>query len=339
MKEKSRSTLEIVGRDAAVAAVRGRVPHFVNTVAEAYILHAQGLTENPPSRFLRIPGRAPDRAIALPVYVGGDRNVWGMKWISSVPRNTTRGIPRASGVVVLNDAESGFPVACVEASVVNAVRTAASAALGARYLSPSGPAESVLGVVGTGYIACATVSYLVADGWKFERVLVYDTDPEKLAGLHRQAPYADMDIVVCDSAERVAAEADVVLFATTASQPYLDSLGERPTVLHLSLRDIGVEAISAAQNIVDDVDMCLSEATSLHLTETELRHRGFVDGTIVDLMTGLVRPDTSRPRIFSPFGMGILDVMVADEIYRHAAASGRLVHAENFFSDSVAGVV
>ncbi|GAT68775.1 ornithine cyclodeaminase [Planomonospora sphaerica] len=339
MKRQWKSTLDIVGRDAAIAAVRGRVPHFINTVAEAYILHAQGLTENPPSRFLRIPGRAPDRAIALPAYVGSDRNVYGMKWISSVPGNNARGIPRASGVVVLNDAESGFPLACVEASVINAVRTAASAALGARYLSPDGPAESVLGVVGTGYIASATVSYLLADGWKFSQVLAFDADVEKLAGLHRKEPYVGMDIVVCDSAERVTAESDIVLFATTASQPYLDSLGGRPTVLHLSLRDIGVEAISTSQNIVDDVDMCLSEATSLHLTEMELRHRDFIDGTIVDLMTGLVHPDPLRPRVFSPFGMGILDVMVADEIYQHTVASGQLVRVESFFGDSVADVV
>nr|MDT0661992.1 2,3-diaminopropionate biosynthesis protein SbnB [Micromonospora sp. DSM 115978] len=338
MERQRRPVLDIVGRDEAIAAVRGMVPHYINTVAEAYILHAQRLTENPPSRSLRVPGRASDRAIALPAYVGSDRNVWGMTWIASVPGNNARGIPPASGVVVLNDPETGFPIACVEASVVNAVRTAASAALGARYLSPDGPTEAVLGIVGAGHIAGSTLDYLLADGWTFGRVLVFDPDRRKLAGLHRQGPYQGMDLVVCESAERVAAESDVILFATTVSEPHIRSLAGGPTVLHLSLRDLGVEAIRASQNIVDDVDMCLTEATSLQLTEAALGHRDFVDGTIVDMMTGLVRPDPSRPRVFSPFGMGILDVMVADEIHRHAAANGHLLRVEDFFGGSVVGV-
>jgi ornithine cyclodeaminase len=330
--------LGLVGRDAALAAVRGRVPHFINTVAEAYLLHAQGLTENPRSRFLRIPDRAPDRAIALPAFIGGDRNVWGMKWISSVPGNGARGIPRASGVVVLNDAETGFPYACVEASVVNAVRTAASASLGARYLSPDEPGDAVLGIVGTGFIAGATVEYLRADGWRFRRALAFDADPERLASLHRREPYAALDITPCDSADQVAAESDLILFATTASEPHVASLGGSPTVLHLSLRDLGVAAVSGSQNIVDDVGMSLSEATSLHLAEMALGHRGFVDGTIAEMMTGLVKPDPSRPRVFSPFGMGILDVAVADEIHRHAASSGGLTEVD-FFGSDASGVV
>src|ERR1700677_2747617 len=171
MVQRPVPAFSFVGRDVALAAVHGRESHYINTVAEAYLLHAQGIAENPASSFLRIPDRTPDRAIALPAFLGGDRNIWGVKWISSVTGNAEHGIPRASGVVVLNRSDSGFPFACVEAGIINAVRTAASAALGARYLSPDGPTDCIIGIIGVGVIARSCLSYLISDGWTVQRVL------------------------------------------------------------------------------------------------------------------------------------------------------------------------
>jgi len=323
------SLFHVIGRDAALEAVRGSSAQYIDAVAEAYILHAQGLGENPPSRFLRIPNREADRAIALPAYLGSDRNVWGLKWISSVPNNVPRGIPRASGVVILNDGDTGVPFACVDASVVNAVRTAASAAIAAKLLSPRSRTDRVLGIVGAGYIAESVTRYLIADGWEFEQVRVFDLNAERMSRWQRDAP-SNQQVAMCSTPEAAVDEADVVILATTASAPYLHSLRGAPLVLHLSLRDIGVGVIASAQNVVDDVDMAVSESTSLHLAEIALHHRKFVDGTIVDLMTGIIQPDTTRPRIFSPFGMGILDIAVAHEIYRHALARGSSLAVSDF---------
>ena len=82
-------------------------------------------------------------------------------------------------------------------------------------------------------------------------------------------------------------------------------------MLHLSLRDISVNVILASQNIVDDVEHCLKANTSLHLAETALGNRDFIGGTIVDVLDRKVQLDPGKARIFSPFGLGILDIAVS----------------------------
>ena len=81
-----------------------------------------------------------------------------------------------------------------------------------------------------------------------------------------------------------------------------------PTVLHLSLRDICPNVILASQNIVDDVDHCLKARTSVHLAELETGNRDFVAGTLVDVLEKRFALALDRPRIFSPFGLGVLDL-------------------------------
>ena len=73
----------------------------------------------------------------------------GIKWISSFPANRAGNLARASAVQILNDATTGYPLACIEASLISATRTAASAALAAEHMSPA-PFEGTLSVIGTG---------------------------------------------------------------------------------------------------------------------------------------------------------------------------------------------
>src|SRR5664280_1895074 len=106
-------------------------PDVVETVRRAYLLHHEGETVNPPSQFLRLPDKPSARIMGLPAYLGGDFRAAGMKWIASFPTNVAQNVPRASAVLLLNDYDSGYPFACLEASQISAARTAASAVLGA----------------------------------------------------------------------------------------------------------------------------------------------------------------------------------------------------------------
>jgi ornithine cyclodeaminase/alanine dehydrogenase-like protein (mu-crystallin family) len=89
-------------------------------------------------------------------------------------------------------------------------------------------------------------------------------------------------------------------------------------VFHLSLRDICVNVILASQNIVDDVDHCLKAKTSLHLTEIARGNRDFVSGSLVDVLEKKFTLDHDRSRIFSPFGLGVLDLAVGNFVLEAA---------------------
>lgn len=313
---------------------RGPVFHAVET---AYRLHAAGDAVNPDSYFLRFPEKPNARIIALPAHLGGAVQKSGIKWISSFPDNRAHNLARASAVLILNDAGTGYPFACMEASLVSATRTAASAALAAESIALN-PFEGTLGIIGTGIIARTTVEWLLFRNWKFRRVWLYDLDhkeAERFSGWLSEQHGVEADIQDC--LEDAICDASVMLFTTTALEPYLSDEGlfrHCPTVLHLSLRDIGVNVILASQNIVDDVDHCLKANTSLHLTEKATGNREFVSGNLVDVLEKKVKLDPQRPRIFSPFGLGVLDLAVGNLVLETAIAANSAVAFPDFFSNS-----
>ena len=137
----------------------------------AYRLHAAGEAVNPDSYFLRFPDKPNARIIALPAHLGGAVQKSGIKWISSFPDNREHNLARASAVLILNDAGTGYPVACIESGLISATRTAASAALAAEHLSPT-PFEGTLSVVGTGIIARTTIEWLLFRNWRFRRMTI-----------------------------------------------------------------------------------------------------------------------------------------------------------------------
>jgi ornithine cyclodeaminase len=325
---------DVVGGPAVRAILAEHREAILALVRDAYTQHDSGQTINPDSYFLRFPDKPSARIIALPARVHDQSDVAGIKWISSFPENRQIGLARASAVIVLNRMETGFPYACLEGSYISAARTAASATLAAELLHHGKQAEQVA-VIGTGPIAANIVDFLLATGWKVGRFLVNDLISERANifcdNLRDRGYLADPEIEV----ENAIATADLVLFATTAAKPYLTDpklFDRHQTVLHVSLRDLGVDIIRSAQNVVDDIEHCLKAQTSVHLTEQATGSRAFIDGTIADLVTGRLRPDPQRARIFSPFGLGVLDIAVAHFVHQSASASGRATAIDGFFA-------
>jgi ornithine cyclodeaminase/alanine dehydrogenase-like protein (mu-crystallin family) len=119
--------------------------------------------------------------------------------------------------------------------------------------------------------------------------------------------------VIADLADTVQAS-DMMVFATSAVTPTVDNaawFAHAPTVLHMSLRDLAPHIVLASQNVADDVEHCLKAKTSLDLACQLSGSRSFIDGDIAAAIQGRIVPDASRTRIFSPFGMGVLDLAVA----------------------------
>jgi ornithine cyclodeaminase len=319
-------------------ALRGREKEVVGLVEDAYRCHAAGDSVNPPSYFLRFPDRPSARIIALPASLGGDVRVDGLKWVSSVPDNVAAGIPRASAVLILNDRATGFPFAVLEGSIISATRTAASAALAADVLGRGRARPARLGIVGTGLIARYVHTFLAATGWAFDRIGVHDLSPESAAGFrgHLERAGTPATITVHDTAEAVIRSSDLVVFATVASRPHVHDpswFDHHPLVLHVSLRDLAPEVLLASTNVVDDVDHCLRADTSPHLVEQRTGDRSFVHGTLADVMDGRVAVPPDRTVVFSPFGLGVLDLAVGKYVYDHVAGGGGLRVVEDFFHE------
>jgi len=273
----------------------------------------------------------------LPAHLGGAVQKSGIKWISSFPENRAGNLARASAVLILNDATTGYALACIEASLISATRTAASAALAAEHISAK-PFEGSLSIIGTGIIARTTVEWLLFRNWKFRKISLYDLDHTEAEHFSKWlSAHHNIKADIQNRPEDAVRDASLVLLTTTASEPYLEDkkLFEHcPTVLHLSLRDISTNVILASQNIVDDVDHCLKAKTSLHLTEMATGNRDFVSGTLVDVLNRKLKPDHARPRIFSPFGLGVLDLAVGNFVLEKAISSHAAIEVPHFFSNS-----
>lgn len=327
-----------------VAIFKGKVIHdrvmqepqaCIELVKRAYLAHAAGQSVNPDSYFLRFPHRPTSRIIALPAWLGQGFNIAGLKWIASFPENVKQGFPRASATLILNDDVTGYPVAILESSIISAARTAASAVLGAELLRSKREAKS-LGIVGCGLISRYVYDFLIRTGWRIDGVQAFDSSAGEAERFLRTTVKQDQhrSTQAAPSCEALLKECDLVLFATTAPVPHVTDprwLSHRPTVLHLSLRDLSPEVVLQAFNVTDDVEHVMKAGTSLHLTEQREGHRRFVAGTVTDLITGALGRDTSRPAIFSPFGMGILDLALGKWVLD--TCRDRALVLDDFFHD------
>jgi len=312
-------------------ALQGRENQVTELVEATYRLHGAGDSVNPPSYFLRFPDRPTSRIIALPASIGGQVRVDGLKWISSFPENVAAGIPRASAVLILNDHDTGYPFAVLESSIISATRTAASAALAADWLSRGRQRPTRVGF-------CYIHTFLAGTGFSFEEIGVHDLSAESAAGFRDYLQRSDPDaqVTVHDSAEALIRSSDLVVFATVAGKPHVHELSwfeHNPLVLHVSLRDLSPEIVLGSTNIVDDVEHCLKADTSPHLAEQLTGNRDFLAGTLDDVMSGRINAPTDRPLIFSPFGLGVLDLAVGKYVYDEVLRSGELHVVDGFFHD------
>jgi 2,3-diaminopropionate biosynthesis protein SbnB len=319
-------------------ALQGREREIVDLVEAAYRLHSAGDSVNPPSYFLQFPDRPSSRIIALPASIGGQLRVDGLKWISSFPQNVPVGLPRASAVLILNDHDTGYPFACLESSIISATRTAALATLAADWLSRDRQRPARAGFFGAGLIARYIHTFLTAAGWSFDQVGVHDLSADSAAGFcgYLEQSGTAGQVTVHDRPEQLIRSSDLVVFATVAGQPHVSDprwFDHNPLVLHVSLRDLAPEIVLASANIVDDVEHCLKAGTSPHLAEQLTGNRDFLQGTLEDVMAARVTVPADRPVVFSPFGLGVLDLAVGKHVYDEVAGSGELHMIDGFFDE------
>jgi ornithine cyclodeaminase len=323
----------VIGGEEIRQVLAGQEESVLAVVRSAYLAHANGQSSLPPSLFLRFPDQPANRIIALPAFLGDGFQVAGLKWIASFPGNLEHGLARASAVLILNSCTTGRPEAILEGSLISAARTAASAAAAAHALLGGEPPERV-GLIGCGLINQEIAHYLRVALPGTRHFLLYDIDPAhaaQAAAALSQTPPAPgglaAQVEIASAMHEILSRCPLVSFATNATQPHVADLSICPrgaVILHISLRDLGPAAILSSDNIVDDPDHVCRAETSVHLAEQLCGSRAFIRCTLADILQAKApaRRDLESITIFSPFGLGVLDLAVAKLVREGARARG-----------------
>src|SRR3954471_18962409 len=150
------STLAVQDHDTVLAAVSPR--EAIDRTREAFLRHRRGEWQMPAKIYLESPPHGDFRA--MPALGDG---LALLKWVTSFPANSAKGLPVVRGEVLLSDAETGEELAVIECSSVTSLRTGAAAAVSAQTLAADS-ARSV-GIIGCGVNGAWAARCLAAAGY------------------------------------------------------------------------------------------------------------------------------------------------------------------------------
>ena len=158
-----------------VVSVGLTMAEIVDTVERAFREMGYGRVEMPPKPGIH-PGEGGDNFIhAMPAYIPAMESA-GIKWVSGYPVNQTKGLPYITGLLILNDPETGLPKAVMDCTWITAKRTGAASAVSAKYLArPESAAIGILACGIQGHTNLEAMSVL----FSLKSVMAFDKDIEQ----------------------------------------------------------------------------------------------------------------------------------------------------------------
>lgn len=193
---------------ADVEAAALDIATIIALLERAFVDKGHGQVEMPPKPGIHT---MPDAFIhAMPAYIPGMRAA-GIKWVSGYPENFKRGLPYISGLLILNDAETGIPYAVMDCTWITAYRTGAATALAARHLARS---ESETAAIMACGVQGRTNLEALACIFKLKRVYAYDILPEAQARyVEEMSRKLDLEIVAVKQPREAVEKADLIVTA------------------------------------------------------------------------------------------------------------------------------
>jgi len=264
---------------------------------------------------------------AMPAYADWLK-VAGLKWAGGFFNNWRVGLPTISAVVLLIDPYNGMFKAIMEGATITALRTAAQTAIGIKHLARK-DAKSV-GIYGAGTQARYHI-YVLSHMYPNITFKIYDIKEEAIKrtlDLLERKFKVEANIEVCKEPKECATDVDVIVTLTTAQQPFLKPEWVRKGHLIAALgsyQEVYDGVIKAADKIVaDHVEQVLHRGCLKKLVErgeiTEKNIYASIGEIIAGLKPGRENPDEMI--LFVPIGTGMLDVAVAEIVYRKAIERG-----------------
>lgn len=166
----------------------------------------EGRTEMPPKPGIHT---RPDAFIhAMPAYLPKS-GAAGMKWVAGYPENPKKGLPYISGIIVMNDPETGLPLAVMDCTWITAMRTGAATAVAAKYLAR--PESQSVGIVACGVQGRSNLLAL-AEVFELERVVAYDVRRDVAERFAREmGTELELPIEVVDTPRKAVSGLDLVV--------------------------------------------------------------------------------------------------------------------------------
>ncbi len=169
------------------------------------------------SPFPEMPVDGPDRRfMAMPAYLGGKFDMAGMKWYGSNAENRKKGLPRSILTLILNDKDTGAPLAFMSANILSAYRTGAVPGVGFKYFAKEN-AESI-GIVGPGVMSKTALAAAMAVRPSLKTVKVKGRGKASLDKFieYVKKEYPEVDVYAVDSIEEAVRDSDIVSVSTSS---------------------------------------------------------------------------------------------------------------------------
>ena len=287
------------------------------------------------------------RFMAMPAYIGGPFDLMGMKWYGSNMANKDKGLPRSILTVMLNDKDTGAPIALMSANLLSAYRTGAIPGVGAKYLVRKG--AKVCGICGPGVMGKTSLAAIMAACPDIDTVKVKGrgkTSLEKFIGYVKEEYPSLKTVEAVGSIEELVRDTDVISFANSggtdpSTYPFVKKEWIKPgaVLIGVSAFDMDAQELKTCSLVVDNLK--LYEAWAEEFTYpsfganniigskfTDMVHDGFITMEDITDLGDIIfgrkpgRINDDQIFVYSVGGMPVEDVAWGKVCYEKAMKLG-----------------
>ncbi len=302
--------------------------------------------------FPNMPRNTPDRRfMAMPAYVGGKYDVAGMKWYGSNTDNRNKELPRSILMAMLNDKDTGAPLALMSANLLSSYRTAGVPGVGVKNLALKD--AKVLGIVGPGVINRTAIETFAALRPSLDTLKIKgrgQASIDRCIEFVREKCPQFTNIIICETLEECVRDCDIISFATSTSMgvgvsayPHVETEWIKPGALFClpGAADFDDDFLLSgkAKLVVDNLALYEAWAEEypyptydivyiLGSKFMDLAHEGRLDKSKIHdlgaILNGKIpgRESDDQIILYSVGGMPVEDVAWGKEIYDYAIANG-----------------
>jgi len=194
---------------ADVKATGLTMTETITALERAFAEKGKGRVEMPPKPGIH-PGGGDNFIHAMPAYIPALGSA-GIKWVSGFPGNKERGLPYITGLLILNDPETGLPLSVMDCVWITALRTGAATAVAAKYLAR--PNSSTVGILGCGVQGRSNLEALNVL-FPLQRVMAYDVDTGAARRYAEEMEkHLDLEVQVAETPRQAVSGCDIVVTA------------------------------------------------------------------------------------------------------------------------------